>query len=140
MNSQSTLQEQLLQGISFELPPEPPVVSVCPIAQAFANWCEELVKPVREHPTEITVNVALLHVQDQFFARHESTGKHQHDYDQSDLTDNDNCLFEVYQSYFLELRAMRWKVNPPLIREPPAPPPPPQFSGTTLSDLIGNGG
>ena len=127
MNPPLSLEQQLLQGVSFEVAPEPRVPSGCPHAQAFAAWCEELVQPVREQPTEITVNIAINHITVQFFAHYHSTRKHQHEVKQSKRPCN--CLFDVFESFFVELRGLLWKVNPPLLRPPPAPPPQQQIAG-----------
>jgi hypothetical protein len=131
MNSQQTTFEQKwLQGMAFQVAQPLRFAYLCPLAESFAAWCETQVAPVRASPTEVTVNQALLLLQEQFLARweaapraHRTLGSAQH-----------TCLFGVYLDYCRELRELRWQVNPPLVREPV--PARPQVNGIFLGEAV----
>jgi hypothetical protein len=131
-----TLSDQQRQGLMFTVGSSTRFGRLCEHAQELAALYEELVQPVRTQPTEITVNQVLLLLQDQFFVFDEKTKGHKHPTKRG--KDKFTCLLDVYRSYFYELRRLRWKVNPPLVREPPAPRS--QDFGITLGEIMGEVG
>jgi hypothetical protein len=113
--SQPTFNERWATKVAFAVVPPPRFTALCPLAQAFADWCAARVAPVKATPTEVSVNQALLGLQEEWHSQltaapkaHRGSGSAQH-----------TCLTAVYIDYVRELRELRsWQVNPPLVREP----------------------
>jgi hypothetical protein len=127
-----------LERLTFRAAPAARFRHLCPPGQDLADWCEEKVAPVRAQPTEVGVNQLALLLQDQFIARLASAPRAHHTLG----SPKHCCIATVYISYARELVELRWKISPPVVREP-APASSagqgqePQFQGIYLGEDLG---
>jgi hypothetical protein len=157
MKQQTPFEQRWLQGkaaLQFTMVEPPRFPYLCERAQQLAGLCEQSLQRVRDKPDEIAVNLALLDIQEHFFAAYESAPRaHQVASDARKRRGAQHtCLVAVYTSYLDELRQLRRQVNPPLLRKPlpqprqpaPAQTPPaveqapaPAFQGIYLGEDLG---
>lgn len=141
MNASTQFEDRWLQGVEFRLAEKGQVTGLCPLAQDFARYCESTLEKVRQAPSEVSLNIAHLQLQAQYWARYETAPAAHKNH--IGIRNRHTCLFQVYRRYYLELRDLLLSVNPPLLREPLPPPPaplPPQIAGVPFGITKREGG
>lgn len=116
------IKPQTTKEVKFMLPgPTVPakLTPVCKANEVFKSTCEKLVEDTRNNLTEITVHMALLKLQEDFFSclrfAPKACLKHM-------LSDKVICLMTTYQVTFMQLRDLRLQINPIRLKEEPPPP------------------
>lgn len=121
---------------AFTLPKKQELVEMDDDTRAYDEECTTIVAEARSNPTERSVNIALLKLQDEFWWRYESATPAQ-----KHISNNRNrmrtTLFDVFRAYYLELLRLRRKVTPLLHESTPPPEPEPQFQGIYLGKDLG---
>ncbi len=121
---------------SFSPPPPPdPLADPCPAAKAMIGVCQPLLDKVRLAPDEVSINVALLQLQQQYHLRYEGASRAHKDH--IGTRNNHTCLHQVWCHYYAQFRELLLAVNPPPLR--PAPPPAapqPTLLETILGEVI----
>lgn len=137
MSSQTTFEKQVLRGVEFTLPPPtPPARKICPHAKAFHEWCVALLKETRANPTDITVNLAELYLQEHFFAWIEAAPSACRKHFRLHHA-NVRCFMEIYREHYFKLFDLQRKLVVPRLREPSSPASVAQtFAGVTLGEVI----
>jgi hypothetical protein len=114
--------QDVRKGVTFVLPGPvmpPQTPPICKTTESFISACEKLYEAVKANPTDITVNVALLALQEKFFSCYAlapaSCRKHMY-------SDKVICLMATYEDTYRKLHEIRLHVTPPRLREEPAPP------------------
>jgi hypothetical protein len=112
-----------------------PQADLCEVARAMAEVCEAMLVTVRQAPDELSVNIALLQLQHQYFLRYEMASKAHRDYIGSRA--GHTCIFQVWRNYYSQLRELLLAVNPPPLRPPAPPPARPQINGIFIGEDLG---
>jgi hypothetical protein len=122
MNVQSLFEPRTLKGIEFFLPgpvvPEQ-TIKICQTAKPLIAVCERLLQETSANASDVTVNLALLTLQEKFFTCYEHAPAACRKHQQSEKV---VCLFQTYRQTYLKLFELQLKVTPPRLREPPPPP------------------
>lgn len=100
-------------------PPPDPLPNRCEYAERFFTICEQMLEKVRESPTELSVNHALLQLQTQYWLHYQDAPKTHKNH--IGTRDTHSCLHQVYAYGYRELRDLLRAVNPPPLRPAPAP-------------------
>ena len=122
MNLKSSGDNRQMQRVKFLLPDpvrSPESIVLCPRSEPFAAVCETLLQETSVGTTDITVNLALLILQEKFFACYEHAPAACRKHMQANKV---ICLFQIYRQTYLKLFELRLKVTPPRLREEPQPP------------------
>jgi hypothetical protein len=110
--------KDLLQAVTAPLPDLGAGRRVCFYAKPFAAFCDKLVTDTRARLTDVTLNVAQLHLQATFWSWHKQAPPtcRRH------LTGQDGilCLLQLYEEAWDKLHEMELNVLPPRL-QPPAP-------------------
>lgn len=110
-------------------------VRYCRYGASFATWAEELIQQVTQHPTDVAVNVAKLHLCERYWSWFVSVPRpHQN---QIGHRDHHVCIFQVYRDAYFKLHAIGLSLTPLRLVEPPlpvSPPPAPQIAGIVLGE------
>ena len=122
MSNPIRVNQGVMKGVTFVLPGPvipPQITPLCKTNEPFASACEKLYQEVKANPTDINVNVALLALQEKFFACYAlapaTCRKHMH-------SDKVICLMTTYREMYLRLHEIRLHLTPPRLREVPPPP------------------
>lgn len=135
MRREQTMQV-LLQAVTAPLPQLANSRRLCFYAKPFAAFCEALVTDTQAKLTDVTVNVAELHLQTKFWSwykqappacRRHLTGKN-----------GIICLLQLYEETWDKLHELEAKVLPPRLQPPPPPPPVVPIEGTMLGEFDGS--
>jgi hypothetical protein len=142
--SSNTFIEQWTKDIGIEFQyveqQEPEEHPLCFFAADFFQWCQNLIDELHSNKvTDISINVALLDLQDTFWSWFTSAPK-QHRYHHLNPKNGKKCLFAVYQETYMTLRKLALSITPPRLKEPPKPPPPQTIDrGIFLGEDVGEG-
>lgn len=111
------IEEQTLQGVEFVLPGsfvQPKVTPICKENEAFKRSCEKLVEETRNNLNEITLHMALLRLQENFFSclrmAPKACMKHM-------FSEKVVCLMTSYQASFMQLYELKLQINPVRLQE-----------------------
>lgn len=108
-----------------------PEVNLCAPAHAMAEICETMLVKVRQAPDELTINIALLQLQQQYFLRYEAAPKPHRNH--VGTRNGHTCIFQIWHSYYSQLRELLMAVNPPPLR-PLSPPRRAEINGIFLGE------
>lgn len=104
----------------FELP-DPPE-DLCPFAERFQTWWQEIYTEATQQPTDISINQAKVQLVDRYWQWYATAPKaHQNIIGNRD---GHTCIFQIFQRAYASLRAVELS-QPEFIRlfEPPPPAP-----------------
>ena len=93
----------------------------CPQAKAFAEWCETLLRELRQHQSQASVDrahLALTHKGWDWY-REVAVPSHLRQY-----RSTHRCILEEWQEAYLAIRAIELRLPPPPLTDPPPVPPP----------------
>lgn len=121
MTNAMSVGQDARKGVTFVLPGPvlpPQTTPLCETTKPFASACDKLYQEVKANPTDITVNVALLALQEKFFACYAlapaTCRKHMY-------SDKVICLMTTYEETYRRLHEIRLHLTPPRLREESAP-------------------
>jgi hypothetical protein len=125
------------EGFAPPAPVVEPGPSICPYAQQFRLWAQELGADLGDRPTIVAVNQKKILLVDKYFdwrtvlpkSHRNRTGEHGH-----------RCVWHVFEETYLQLKAVELALTPPLLflpEKPPRPPKPlpPQAGGIFLGEI-----
>ena len=132
MTTLTAFEEKWIEGHVIDLPEPDPLLDHCKYARPYAEWCEALLDDVKVNRGEISVNLALLQLQRQYWSRYETAPKSHRNH--IGMRSKHKCLFQVYRHYYEQLHELHLDVNPPQLREVPPPyvPAPTQIAGVAF--------
>ena len=119
-------------------PPRVPIPeSVCPYAEQFARWCQELCAELQKGATIVTVNQKKVLLLDKYFDWRAVVPKAH----RTRMNDRGHrCIWHVFDETYLKVRALELALTPPMLFLPPKhqrPPKPvlPQVAGIVLGEI-----
>ena len=134
MSAATEFEERWLKGVEFRLAEQAETDPRCQPARELAGVCEPMVEKVRQAPDEISINVALLQLQHQYFRHYERASKAHRNH--IGTRTGHVCVWQTYYSLYSQLYELLLKVNPPPLRPPPLPPPRPSVNGIFIGEEV----
>jgi len=104
--------------------PEP---NLCPYAQRFSTWAEELLTGLAGERNVVSVNQSKVLLLDKYFEWRSAVPK-SHRYHLG-RANGHVCIFHVFETAYERLKVLELSLTPPLLFLPAPPPPPPQIAG-----------
>ena len=107
---------------------------MCIFAKEFGKWVEDLCERIME-PNLVAINQAKVQLLDKYFEWRNLVPKiHRNKISQV----GHQCIFHVFETAYILLRAAEVSLMPPMLFVPPPPPPPPpptQIAGLFLGEI-----
>src|SRR6266542_3735140 len=100
-----------------------PTIPLCPFAESFSKWAEELVGRTLHMPSVVAINQAKILLLDKYFEwRSYVPRKHRVIVGQQS---GHICIFQIFEQNYERLKLVELSLTPPMLFIPAPPPEPP---------------